>query len=50
MTYGACLKPKYMNKLNLNQQQRADVFMNSLIVHVLQLSMIFLIWDFALST
>ena len=48
MTFAACLKPKFNGNLQLRAIGRSDVFINSLIVHMLQFSMIYFIWYYAL--
>lgn len=45
MAYAACLKKEYNNiELDLEGEQQAHVFQNSLYISLLQLSLILLIW------
>ena len=46
MGYAVFLKPKDLG-VELNNSQRSDVYMNSLFVHLIQMFMLFIDWNFA---
>lgn len=44
MNFAACLKPEFNGGLELEGEQQAYVFQNSIIITFMQMSLILLIW------